>query len=83
MGDSTVCAGDVETYSVSYGGPYTFQWNAYGGVATGSGPSASVAWGNTLTGQVALVVRDMANNIVCTSLLNVMINSKPTPWILP
>lgn len=82
-GDSIVCAGDVETYTTSYPGAYTFQWNAYGGVATGSGASVSVAWGNTLSGQVALVVRDMANNIVCTSLLNVSINPKPTPWILP
>jgi hypothetical protein len=82
-GDSTVCAGDVKTYSTSLAGPYTYQWNAYGGVAVGSGTSVSVTWGNTLSGQVSLVVRDISNNIVCTSLLNVMIFSKPLPWILP
>src|SRR6187431_2372318 len=82
-GDSTVCAGDIKTYSTSLTGPYTYQWNAYGGVAVGSGPSVSITWGNTLTGQVTLVVRDLANNIVCTSLLNVLIMAKPLPWILP
>ncbi|MDP1725219.1 MAG: PKD domain-containing protein, partial [Bacteroidota bacterium] len=83
IGDSTVCAGDIKPYSSSVTGSYSYQWNAYGGVATGSGPSVNVTWGNTLTGQVTLVVRDSANNIVCTSLLNVMIMNKPLPWILP
>ncbi|MFA6260965.1 MAG: PKD domain-containing protein [Bacteroidia bacterium] len=82
-GDTTVCAGDINTYSTSLSGPYTYQWNAYGGVATGGGTSVSVAWGNTASGQVTLIVRDVTNNIVCTSLLNVTIMSKPMPWILP
>jgi PKD repeat protein len=82
-GDSTVCAGDIKTYSTSMAGTYTYQWNAYGGVAVGSGSSVSVTWGNTLTGQVTLAVRDMANNIVCTAVMNVMIFGKPQPWILP
>lgn len=84
-GDSIVCAGAVETYtaSVTGSGPYTYQWSAFGGVASGSGTSTSVAWGNTASGQVTLVVRDVANNVVCTSLLNIIIKTKPVPVITP
>jgi PKD repeat protein len=84
-GDSIVCGGDVETYTstVTGAGPYTYQWNAFGGVATGSGNSTNIAWGNTGSGQVTLVVRDVANNVVCTSLLNVAIKAKPAPVITP
>lgn len=84
-GDSVVCADGIESYaaSVSGSGPYTYQWNAFGGVASGSGASVSVAWGSTASGQVTLVVRDAANNVVCTSSTPVSIKQKPVPVITP
>ncbi|MCK9481306.1 MAG: PKD domain-containing protein [Bacteroidia bacterium] len=83
VGDTIVCSNQVNTYSTGYAGTYHYQWNAYGGVLTGSGTSVSVSWSNVSSGQVTLIVRDALNNIVCSTVLNVSIRPKPTPAIAP
>lgn len=86
-GDSQACANTVAVYNGAYTGsgtgPFTYQWSAFGGVASGTGTSVTVAWGSSGSGQVTLVIRDAANNVVCTSLLNVSVNPAPLPVITP
>ena len=66
LGDTTVCENEVVPYSTTNtGSGYTYQWNAFGGVSVGSGPSITVTWNSPGSGQVTLIVRDSANQIVC------------------
>lgn len=42
-GDTTVCENEIVPYSTATAGPgYTYQWNAFGGVVSGSGMSVNV-----------------------------------------
>lgn len=83
-GSTSACENQVLTYTSSTTGTgYTYQWNAYGGTATGSGSSTSVSWTNPGSGQLTLIVRDAFNQVVCTSSVNVTINPNPKPFITP
>lgn len=83
VGDTSVCANDVITYTSGYSGSYTFLWNAFGGSITGSNtnPSVTVNWGYPGTGQVSVIIKDSLNNVVCTKLVNVIIHESPVPEI--
>lgn len=83
-GDTIVCENELVSYTTTTTGTgYTYQWNAYGGVAVGSTPTTSVTWTSSGSGQVTLVVRDAFNVVVCTALLNVTIHPNPKPVITP
>lgn len=83
-GDTIVCENEIVPYSTTTAGiGYTYQWNAFGGVVSGSGMSVNVTWGTPGVGQVTLVVRDALNAVVCTKTYNVTIFAAPKPFIVP
>lgn len=82
-GDTLVCKGQVVSYTTAISGSYNYEWNAFGGIVTGSGTAVSVAWNTVGAGQVVLIVRDAANNLICTSVLNVTVRNNPQPVIVP
>lgn len=80
-GSTLVCAESTVNYTGNFAGGVTHEWNAFGGTVIGSGPSVSVSWQNSLSGQVTLIIRDAFNQVLCTQLLNVSIAPKPSPVI--
>lgn len=83
-GDTSVCLNEITSYSSGYSGAFTFQWSASGGTIIGSNanPSVNVSWPNTGPAQLAVIIKDSLSNVVCTKLVNVMINAAPTPEII-
>ena len=84
-GDANVCENESQTYTSGYTGSLQYTWGAFGGTIVGSNtlPSVTVSWGFPGTGQVTMIVKDSANNVLCTKILNVTINPLPTPEIIP
>lgn len=81
-GDSILCENESATYSTSTSGA-VYQWNAYPGVAVGSGPTVNVNWGSSGTGVLTLVVKDAYGAVICSNTKSVDIYDKPTPIITP
>lgn len=81
VGDSQVCGSQIEFYSTPVSGLYNYEWTVYNGVLTGSGTNVSVAWGNSSTGTINLIVRNQLNQVVCSQSLNVNIYPSPIPSI--
>jgi PKD repeat protein len=84
-GDSTVCENDVQTYSSGYAGSFQYTWGAFGGTIVGgnTNPTVTINWGFVGTGQVTVIIKDSANAVLCTKVMNVVINPTPTPEIIP
>ncbi|MFT5347605.1 MAG: PKD repeat protein [Bacteroidia bacterium] len=84
-GDSTVCENESQSYTSGYVGGYQYSWGAFGGAIAGTNtsPSVNVNWGFVGSGQVTVVIKDSANTIICTKIMNVTVNPLPTPEIIP
>ena len=82
-GDTSVCEQEVVSYTSGYSGAYSYQWTAFGGAISGSNtnPSVTVNWSYTGSGQLAVIIKDSLNNVVCSKLINVTIHPLPQPEI--
>ena len=84
-GDSTVCENEPQSYTSGYVGGYQYSWGAFGGTIVGSNTlsSVNINWGFVGSGQVTVVIKDSANTVLCTKVMNVVVNPLPTPEIIP
>jgi len=85
FGDSTVCENEAQSYTSGYTGGYQYSWGVFGGTIVGSNtaPSVNVNWGFVGSGQVTVVIKDSSNTVLCTKIMNMMVNPLPTPEIIP
>ena len=81
-GDIEVCKNEVASYSTATSGEI-YQWNAYNGIVSGTGPTVDVNWNNPGSGELTLVVKDSLNQVVCTQSMDITIHPLPTPTIQP
>lgn len=78
-GDTSVCAGEVETYFNPVSGTSYF-WSVSGGSGFSTGDSIVVQWANPGVG-VLITSTISGNAVVFTDTLYVIIHSKPNPSI--
>ncbi|UII20415.1 gliding motility-associated C-terminal domain-containing protein [Fulvivirga ligni] len=85
-GDTEICANPVGSTYTTDAGQTNYGWNVIGGTITGGGTvtdnTVTVDWGSTGPGSVEVNYEDANGCSAATSaLLNVTINSLPTPTI--
>ena len=75
-GDNSVCENDEEVYSVRFTPKSVYRWTVSGGniIQGDTGNTITVRWGNSGTGQVAVVEEsfDTLNDLPCISLPNIL-----------
>ncbi|WP_462280813.1 PKD domain-containing protein, partial [Salinivirga cyanobacteriivorans] len=81
-GDIDVCENEVVSYSSGTSGEI-YQWNAYNGIVSGTGPSVDVNWNMPGNGELTLVVKDSLNQVVCTQSVDITIHPQSVPVIQP
>jgi PKD repeat protein len=79
IGDTSVCAGETQTYSNPVSGT-TYFWGITGGNGFSSTDSIVVQWGNPGTG-IIIAVTTNGNTVTFTDTLYVTIHAKPNPVI--
>src|ERR1043165_9472625 len=78
-GDTSVCAGDIETYNVPFVSGASYTWTVTGGnpISAPNSDSLAIQWGGAGTGTI--VVSQI--NPAAFYTLNVTMHPKPTPMI--
>lgn len=81
IGDTSVCVGDIETYSISPSAGSTYNWNQTGGLQLGPAnlDSFVIKWSVVGVGTVNLLVNTPGGPI--NQVLNVNVNPLPAPLI--
>ncbi|MBL4709209.1 MAG: PKD domain-containing protein [Flavobacteriales bacterium] len=86
-GSTSVCEGDIITYSHSYTPGYTYNWGATGGtgiatINTGSGTAVfTVTWG--LAGPGTITLQEYSGpTLIGNHSINITINNAPNPMIV-